>query len=452
MAVVSSILFLLILGAAIYVFSKKVGKIWRNINLGKDLDRTDNSSLRWKNMARVAMGQSKMVVRPVAGIMHIFVYVGFMIINIEVLEIIIDGIFGTHRIFHSFLGDFYFLAINFFEFLALLVLVGVTVFWIRRVVLKLPRFHKPEMKGWGTKDALNILYIEVVLMSALLIMNAADAKLMSTAAHELADAGLSKYALNLDGEFLISKYFVGIMPDNLTTLMIIERVTWWFHILGILAFLNYLPYSKHFHIILAFPNTWFFNLEAKGRFTNMESVKKEVEMMFDPEADPYAAPPPEEEGAIPQAFGAKDVKDLSWKQLMDAYTCTECGRCTSECPANQTGKLLSPRKIMMDTRDRLEEVGKNLDMFGESHEDGKSLLGDYITPEELWACTSCNACVQACPVNIDPLSIIVEMRRYLVMEESAAPTELNGMFTNVENNGAPWQFAQADRLNWANEE
>lgn len=452
MAVVSSILFLLILGAAIYVFSKKVGKIWRNINLGKDLDRTDNSSLRWKNMARVAMGQSKMVVRPVAGIMHIFVYVGFIIINIEVLEIIIDGIFGTHRIFHSFLGDFYFLAINFFEFLALLVLVGVTVFWIRRVVLKLPRFHKPEMKGWGTKDALNILYIEVVLMSALLIMNAADAKLMSTAAHELADAGLSKYALNLDGEFLISKYFVGIMPDNLTTLMIIERVTWWFHILGILAFLNYLPYSKHFHIILAFPNTWFFNLEAKGRFTNMESVKKEVEMMFDPEADPYAAPPPEEEGAAPQAFGAKDVKDLSWKQLMDAYTCTECGRCTSECPANQTGKLLSPRKIMMDTRDRLEEVGKNLDMFGESHEDGKSLLGDYITPEELWACTSCNACVQACPVNIDPLSIIVEMRRYLVMEESAAPTELNGMFTNVENNGAPWQFAQADRLNWANEE
>lgn len=449
---ISSILFLLILGGAIYFFSRNLGKIRRNILLGKDLDRNDKSSERWQTMLRVAMGQSKMVVRPVAGIMHIFVYIGFIIINIEVLEIVLDGIFGTHRMFHAVLGDFYFFIINFFEFLALLVVIGVTVFLIRRLVLRIPRFWKPEMKGWATKDGLYILYIELILMSAFLIMNAADANLMKTSVEQLAAAGLDKYALNLDGNFIISGILSGLMPENLTALMFIERTTWWLHIIGILLFLNYLPYSKHFHIMLAFPNTFFSNLEAKGRFTNMEAVTKEVQLMFDPDADPYAAPSEPEEGAVPQAFGAKDVTDLTWKQLMDSYTCTECGRCTSECPANQTGKLLSPRKVMMDTRDRLEEVGKNIDKHGKDHDDGKSLLNDYITPEELWACTSCNACVQACPVNIDPLSIIVEMRRYLVMEQSAAPTELNGMFTNIENNGAPWQFAQADRLNWANED
>lgn len=446
---ISSIIFIACLAAATYFFTKNIGTIRRNILLGRDINRSDNSSERWGVMARVALGQSKMVVRPIAGIMHIFIYVGFIIINLEVLEIVLDGIFGTHRIFHSFLGDFYFVMINFFEFLALLVVISAVVFLARRLVVKLPRFHKPEMKGWPTKDGLSILYVELILMAAFLFMNAADSILMATDPEILAEAGYSKYALELDGSFFISQLLTGLMPSSLGALVIIERVAWWLHILGILAFLNYLPYSKHFHIILAFPNTFFSNLKPKGEFTNLEAVTNEVKLMLDPNADPFAVPAPAE-GEEPQAFGAKDVTDLTWKQLMDGYTCTECGRCTSDCPANQTGKLLSPRKIVMNVRDRVEEVGKNIDTHGKGHDDGKS-LHSYITPEELWACTSCNACVQACPVNIDPLSVIMEMRRYLVMEQSAAPTELNGMFTNIENNGAPWQFAQADRLNWVND-
>ena len=448
---ISNIVFIVILAAAIYLFAKQVGVIRRNILLGRDLDRGDRSKERFATMMKVAFGQSKMQAKPVAALMHGFVYVGFILINIEVLEIILDGIFGTHRLFGRVLGDFYFVAINFFEILAVLVLVGVIVFLIRRVVLRIPRFHKPEMKGWPTQDALNILFIEIVLMAALLVMNAADSVLMSTSMSVLGEAGLEKYAFEMDGGFLVSSMLIDLLPSDLNTLMLIERGAWWFHIVGILAFLNYLPKSKHFHIILAFPNTYYSNLEKKGRMTNMEAVTNEVKLMMDPNADPFAAPAPDAD-ATPQSFGVKDVTDLSWKSLMDAYTCTECGRCTAECPANQTGKLLSPRKIMMDTRDRLEEVGQNIDKHGEGHDDGKSLLRDYITPEELWACTSCNACVQACPVNIEPMSIILEMRRFLVMEESAAPTELNGMFTNIENNGAPWQFAQADRLNWATEE
>lgn len=446
-----SIIFIVFLVGAVALFWRNVSKIRRNILLGREVNRTDKKGERLKTMLRVAFGQSKMVTKPVAGIMHILVYVGFVIINIEVLEIILDGILGTHRLFHAGLGSFYFLVINFFEVLALLVVAGVVVFLLRRLVLNIPRFNKREMKGWPTWDALNILWIELVLMAAFLIMNAADAALMQLPAETLAEAGLSKYALQLESNFLVSQHLVGLLPQDAGSLAAIERVAWWGHILGILAFLNYLPFSKHFHIILAFPNTYYSNLEPQGKFTNNEQVKKEVETMFDPDADPYAAPAPEEEQEPIQTFGAKDVTDLTWKNLMDAYSCTECGRCTAECPANQTGKLLSPRKIVMDTRDRLEEVGKNIDKHGRDHDDGKSLLNDFITPEELWACTTCNACVQACPVNIDPLSIIMEMRRYLVMEESAPPSELNAMFTAVENNGAPWQFPQADRMKWAEE-
>ena len=450
---IGSILFIIFLGAASFLFFRSVRKIRRNILLGRDIERTDNSSLRWKTTLRVALGQSKMVVRPVAGFLHILVYAGFVIINIEILEIVIDGVFGTHRIFSSWIGvDVYRFFINCFEILALLVLLACVVFLLRRNVVKIARFWNPEMKGWPTSDANLILIAEVLLMSAFLTMDAADVMLMQTSAETLASAGLDKYAINWSGSgFTVSSLLTGLLPTDIATLHIIERFCWWFHILGILAFLNYLAISKHLHIILAFPAVYFSNLKAKGEFDNLESVKNEVELMFDPSVDPYAAPPEPDENAVPVAFGAKDVKDLSWKQLMDSYTCTECGRCTSECPANQTGKLLSPRKIMMDTRDRLTELGNYIDKNGLEAEDDKTLINDYITPEELWACTSCNACTEACPINLDPLSIIVDLRRYLVMEQSAAPAELNNMFTNIENNGAPWQFAQADRLNWKDE-
>lgn len=450
---IGSILFIIFLGAAFFLFYRSIRKIRRNILLGRDVERTDNPSLRWKTTLRVALGQSKMVVRPVAGFLHILVYAGFVIINIEILEIIIDGVFGTHRIFSSWIGvDAYRFFINCFEILALLVLLACVVFLLRRNVVKIARFWNPEMKGWPTSDANLILIAEILLMSAFLTMDAADVMLMQTSAETLASAGLDKYAINWSGSgFTVSSLLIGLLPSDIGTLHIIERFCWWFHILGILAFLNYLAISKHLHIILAFPAVYFSNLKAKGEFDNLESVKNEVELMFDPSVDPYAAPPEPDENAVPIAFGAKDVKDLSWKQLMDSYTCTECGRCTSECPANQTGKLLSPRKIMMDTRDRLTELGNYIDKNGLEAEDDKTLINDYITPEELWACTSCNACTEACPINLDPLSIIVDLRRYLVMEQSAAPAELNNMFTNIENNGAPWQFAQADRLNWKDE-
>jgi len=392
-------------------------------------------------MVRVALGQSKMVVRPIAGFLHILVYVGFVIINIEVLEIVIDGLIGTHRVF-AFMGAFYSFLIGSFEILAFLVLLACVLFMIRRNVLQIKRFVMQEMKGWPKLDANLILIFEVVLMSAFLIMQGADLVLQNLGADHYVKAG----------SFPISSLLLPLFDGmSVEAIVMIERACWWFHILGILAFLNYLPYSKHFHIILAFPNTYYSNLEPKGSFTNMASVKNEVQMMMDPNADPYAAPAETEDTEDPGRFGAKDVNDLNWVQLMNAYSCTECGRCTSECPANQTGKLLSPRKIMMDTRDRLEEFGAHVSANGTDGDDGKSLLDDYITREELWACTSCNACTQACPINIDPLSIILDMRRYLVMEESAAPTELNMMFTNVENNGAPWQFPAVDRLNWKDE-
>ena len=433
---IAQIVFVLLLVLASYWFSRNLSKIIRNIRLGRELNRNDHSGDRWMTMIRVALGQSKMVVRPVAGIMHIFVYVGFIIINFEVLEIIIDGVFGTHRFFAS-LGPVYNFLIACFEVLALLVLVGVLVFLARRNILKLKRFWMKEMTSWPRTDANIILITEVLLMTAFLTMNATDSILQSR--------GFGHYIQA--GSFPVSSMFANVFSGmSSESLEMIERFCWWFHIVGILLFLNYVPYSKHFHIFLSFPNTYYSNLEQKGRFTNMESVTREVKLML----DPSAVPPPTDPNAAPQRFGAKDVYDLTWKQLMDAYSCTECGRCTSSCPANQTGKLLSPRKIMMDTRDRLEEVGKNIDKQGKDFRDDKSLL-NYITEEELWACTSCNACTDACPVNIDPLSIIVDMRRYLVMEESKVPQELAGMFSKIENNGAPWQFAQADRFKWAEE-
>lgn len=434
----AQILFIIALVAGVAFFALNVKKIIRNIHLGKSIQRNDSPKLRWKKMARIALGQSKMVIRPVPGILHILVYVGFIIINLEVLEIIIDGIFGTHRAF-SFLGGFYSFLIGSFEILALLVIVSVVIFGIRRNIIKLNRFWNPEMKGWPKEDGNLILIIEFILMTAFLCMNAADYY-----AHQ-------QMGESLAGAFPVSKHIFGFFGNlHASTLHIIERVTWWFHILGILFFLNYLYYSKHFHILSAFPNVWYSKLEPRGEFNNLQSVKKEVELMMDPNADPFAAPAPDA-NAEPETFGARDIFDLNTVQLLNAYTCTECGRCTSVCPANLTGKKLSPRKIMMATRDRLEDVGKIIDEKGAYEDDGKKLMGNYISAEEVWACTSCNACTEACPVSIDPLSIIMDLRRCLVMEESAAPMELNLMMQNVENNGAPWQFNNADRLNWVEE-
>lgn len=433
MQYIPNILFALVLVSAIVFFTKNVKKLIRNIKLGRQVDRSDNPSERWKNMIRVALGQSKMVRRPVAGILHILVYAGFIIINIEVLEIIIDGLLGTHRIF-SFLGPVYSFLIGAFEVLGLLVLVSVIIFWIRRMILRIPRFWNKEMKGFPKNDALNILYFEMVLMLLFLIMNATDVSFQQ------ANTG------NVISGF-IAPLFASFEVE---TLHIIERTAWWLHIIGIFIFLNYLYYSKHLHILLAFPNTFYANLSPKGKFNNLASVTKEVKMMLDPNVDPFAAPAEPDSNEAVEKFGVEDVTDLTWVQLLNAYTCTECGRCTSVCPANQTGKELSPRAIMMKTRDRIEEVGKNIDKNGTFVADGKSLL-DTITQEEIWACTSCNACVEECPVNIDPLSIIVDMRRFLVMEKSAAPQELNIMMTNIENNGAPWQYNQMDRLNWKDE-
>jgi heterodisulfide reductase subunit C len=437
-----NVLFAILLFAGFGYFFSNVKKIIRNINLGTAIDRSDNPKERWKNMAMIALGQSKMVKRPVAGILHIIVYLGFIIINIELLEIIIDGLFGTHRVF-AFLGSGYNFLIGSFEILAVLVLLAVVAFWTRRNIIKLNRFLSSDLKGYPKNDANYILYFEVVLMSLFLLMNASDLHLQQV------PGGFSHFIKA--GSFPVSQFIAPIFNGMSNELvMVLSELFWWLHIVGILIFMNYLYYSKHLHIILAFPNTYFANLKPQGQFDNLVAVTNEVKLMMDPNADPFAAPTTE--NVVPSKFGASDVMDLNWVQLMNAYTCTECGRCTSSCPANQTGKKLSPRKIMMDTRDRLEEVGKNIDKNkGVFVPDSISLLNNYITAEELWACTSCNACVEECPVNISPLSIIMDMRRYLVMEQSAAPMPLNAMMTNIENNGAPWQYNQQDRLNWKNE-
>lgn len=446
MTFVPQLIFVLAFAFGISFFVRNIRRLIRNIKLGKPLDQFDQPRKRWANMARVALGQSKMVVRPVAGLMHIFVYVGFVIINIEIIEIIVDGILGTHRVFSSWLGSLYNFLIAAFEILALLVIVGIVVFWIRRNIIRIRRFWSREMKGWPKNDANYILYMEVILMSLFLIMNASD--------HQLQILGYGHYAKagGIAGAFPVSDIIRPLLEGfSTSTLVMIERSAWWIHILGILFFLNYLYYSKHLHIILAFPNTYFAKLTPKGKLPNVAAVTKEVELMMDPNADPFAEPSGEEAGSDPGKFGASDVMDLNQVQLLNAYSCTECGRCTSVCPANRSGKLLSPRKIMMDTRDRLEEVGKIIDREGAFKDDGKQLLYDYIQPEELWACTSCNACVEVCPIEIDPLSIIMDMRQYLVMEKSEAPKELNIMMSNIENNGAPWPYSQQDRLNWVQE-
>jgi heterodisulfide reductase subunit C len=433
---IASVIFCILLLSSSAFFYINAKKIRRNIFIGKDFPITDNKSERLKTMVLVALGQSKMLTRPVSAVMHILVYVGFVLINVEVMEMFVDGIFNTHRAF-AFLGVFYNFLIGFFEILALGVFIGVVVFWLRRNVVKVKRFLNSELNGFPRLDANAILITEMILMSALMLMNAADQNLQLR--------GNEHY--HAVGSFPVSSFFVPALSGfSDPSLILIERTCWWLHIIGIFAFLNYLPYSKHLHILLAFPNTYFSNLKPKGQFNNLDAVTDVVAPNFDPA---YVA---KTDPNNPVRFGVKDVQDLGWKNLMDAYSCTECGRCTSACPQNMTGKKLSPRKIMMDTRDRMEEVGRNMDKNkGVFVDDGKSLLRDYVSTEEIWACNTCNACVQECPINIDPLAIIMEMRRYLVMEESQAPAELNGMFANMENNGAPWQFSPADRANWISE-
>ncbi len=433
MSYLPNIAFLLILSLSLGYFISNIIKLKRNINLGVDLDidLSVNRKKRWANMAKIALGQSKMVRRPIVGALHAIVYVGFIIINIELLEIVIDGLIGTHRIF-SGMGVFYGFLIASFELLAVLVIFAVSVFWIRRNLIKVKRFFEDSMKGWPKLDADLILYFEIILMSLFLLMNATDVNFQ-----------------NMDNGNIISGFIYPLFENySAESLHVMERVFWWMHIIGILLFLNYLYFSKHLHILLAFPNTFYASLENKGKMNNLKSVTNEVNLMLNDNSATLEENSEENMNDI-MKFGASDVSDLNWLQLLNAYSCTECGRCTNVCPANITGKKLSPRKIMMNTRDRLEEVSKNIDKNkGGFVDDGKKLIDDYISREELWACTSCNACVEECPISIDPLSIILDMRRYLVMEEASAPAELNNMMSNIENNGAPWPYNQMDRLNW----
>ena len=432
-----NLLFALFFFSSIIFFFKNCKKIYRNINLARPIDRFDNKKERFFKMLMLAFGQSKMLDKPVVGLLHLVVYVAFVLINIELLEIILDGFTGKHRILAPYLGSFYNFLIAFFEILALLVIISVVIFWIRRNIIKIRRFISNDLKGWPTSDADYILYIELILMILFLNMNATDLILQNASYSEMYKSF---------GYFPISQFFVHLYNGlSLEIIFIVERLSWWMHIMGILFFLNYLYYSKHLHIFLAFPNTYFSNLDNPGKSTNLKSVYNEVKLMIDPS---YKIPETELKDDI--KFGASDIFDLNWFQLLNAYTCTECGRCSSECPATQTGKLLSPRKIMMKTRDRIEDVSKNIDNNKKFVSDGRTLLNDYITKEEIWACTTCNACVESCPIGIDPLSIILDMRRYMVMEESRASNEINAMMNNIENNGAPWPFNKLDRLNWRN--
>ncbi len=437
MQLLLQIVFLTILVAAIWLFTKNIVQIRRNIFLGRKEDFTDNQPKRWNNLLLLALGQKKMFKNIPVALLHFVIYAGFIIINIEVLEIVLDGLLGTHRLFLTASGGLYTFLINFFEILALGVIIVCVIFLARRNVLKLKRFISKDLNGWPRSDANYILIVEIILMSLFLTMNATDRTLQLQGTEHYHDTG----------NFIISGMLAPVFNVlGGSTLITIERSSWWLHILGILAFLNYLPYSKHLHIMLAFPNSYFGRLDVMGKMTNMQNVQNEVKYMMQPELAPTTG-----NEANPMKFGAKDIFDLSWKNLLDAYSCTECGRCSAACPATQTGKLLSPRKIMMDTRDRLQEVGKNINSNGSFKDDGKLLLNDYISVEELRACTTCNACVEECPVSISPLDIILQMRRALVMEDSNAPQEWNGMFNNIENNFAPWKFSPDDRDKWAEE-
>lgn len=445
MQIISSILFVILAATGFGLFAFNAKKIYRNIMLGRSVNRTDRAGDRWKNMLLIAFGQKKMFARPIPALLHLAIYVAFMITQIELIEIFIDGIFGTHRIFKEPLGGFYTFMISMIEVLSVAALTATVIFLYRRNLLKLPRLNMKEMMGWPKKDANLILIMEIILVLCIFTMNGTD--------EVLYNMGKSHFEGQGSFGFTVSQHIGPAVFGSLSegTLHILERVGWWGHFIMVLAFLNYLYYSKHLHIILAFPNTYFANLNPQGQFNNLSSVTNEVKLMMDPNADPFAAPASDAD-EVPAKFGASDVMDLDRVQLLNAYSCTECGRCTDVCPANITGKKLSPRLIMMKTRDRLEEVSQNIDKNkGTFADDSKTLLNDYITPEELWACTTCNACVEACPISISPLSIIMDMRQFLVMEQSAAPVELNNMMTNIENNAAPWPYNQMDRLNWKDE-
>ena len=434
MHLLQQILFILLVAVSVWFFSKKIRFVRRNILLGRDVDMGGNKAERWKKVLLLALGQKKMFKYPLVALMHLIIYAGFVIINLEVLEIVLDGILGTHRLFLPVLGPLYSWLINSFEVLAAGVLLVCLVFLVRRNILKLKRFMMHELDGWPRTDANLILIIEIILMSLFLTMNAADTALQ-----------LQGYAgYHETGSFVVSGVLASMLQNTpATTLVALERACWWLHIAGIFAFLNYLPYSKHLHILLAFPNTYYTRLQPQGKVNNMPAIQNEVLYAMQPELAPTTP------SDTSMHFGAKDATDLTWKNLLDAYTCTECGRCTAACPANITGKLLNPRKIMMDTRDRVDEIGKNMDANGSFKEDGKTLLHDYITAEELRACTTCQACVEECPISISPLEIIVSLRRHLIMEESSAPAEWNATFSNIENNFAPWKFSPDDRDKWA---
>ncbi len=433
MAIVQQIAFALLLAAASYLAFRNFSRIRRIILLGRDENRNDQKAKRWRTMLLVAIGQSKMVKRKtLAGVFHVFIYAGFLLVNVEVIEFIVDGLAGTHRFFAPYIGVLYDAMTAVAETFLVLVFISAVVFLARRTVVKVPRLSHSDLKGWPQLDANIILWTEVFLVLALVTLNATDQVLSARHGHSY-------------GTFPVSQWFVPLFAGmSEGSLQIIERVAWWLHIIGIFAFLNYLPFSKHLHIMLAFPTVYYSQLSPKGQFPINETVKREVDLMLNPNATPPTA------DAQPATLGAKEITDLSWKNLLDAYSCTECGRCTSSCPANLTGKQLSPRRIMQMTRDRAHDYALNLQPDKSWKEDGKS-LHDYISAEELWACTTCNACHDACPININPMDIIVQMRQYKVMEQSAAPEALNSMFMNTENSQSPWAFPAADRFNWASD-